>query len=199
MWLDSLRCLFDHPHLLAADPSARELLARAQTVTISVSAAVVASDVDRSRIANVAVAAPHLLSNTMDVAPRCPSILDQPLDLLAVGKGLQPSPTRWLARSFARASRTTFSHLGNSRPGTASGLPGAFLWDAGVERRHRAGGLLRANCLRHDHRHDHDSIGGGGTRATIRRRISNVSQESTGSDTQLLGWNSSVTRLVENI
>jgi hypothetical protein len=61
MWLDSLRCLFDHPHLLAADPSARELLARAQTVTISISAAGVVSDVDRSRIANVAVAARELL------------------------------------------------------------------------------------------------------------------------------------------
>jgi len=187
MRLDRLRSLLDHSQLLAADPPARRLLALAKTLSILRSAARVDCDVDCSRTAHATMATCRALHHALDVDSRHPSILDRPLDLLAIRKALQHRPTERPSRDSAQPSRTAVGYVRNPRPGSTSGLSRASLPDAGVDPGYWAGSLLCTNCVRDDHGHDHDSIGRRGTRATIWKRISSLSRKSTGSAAQSLG------------
>jgi hypothetical protein len=171
MWLDGLRRLLDDSQLLAADPLARGLLALAETLALPRSAAGVECDVDHSRIAYDTMAAHRPLHHSLDVDSRHPSILDRPLDLLAIRKALQPGPTRRPTRGSAQPSRTAVGNIRNSQPSPPSGLSRTPLRATGVERGHQTGSLLCLNRVRCGHGRDHDSIGRRGTRATIRKRI----------------------------
>ena len=99
--LGSLRRLFDDSCLLATDPPACPLLARAETFPICGSGASVDCDVDHFRVADVEVAPRRPLQYALDLDSRHFFILDRYLDLLAVWKGLQFSAARRLARGFA--------------------------------------------------------------------------------------------------
>lgn len=169
-----MRGVFDHPSILAGGSSPGAALARASEVALSRIAPGVDRDVGWGRRTDRAVAAGRALFDGLELDSGSAAVCCGLLDLCASGNALQLGAAWRVAGIATRASRAAFGDHRNSGPREASGVPGTFVRDAGLERRDGASGELAADGLRDDHGRGDDSHGGCGAGEAVWRGVPRV-------------------------
>jgi hypothetical protein len=157
--LAGVRRLCHHPVILAGHPFPGGVLAIATAFSISHPDTGLDGNVGRGGGKHSSLARPAALHDSVGLAA---SGLDPGrgiVDLQVLRGRLQRRPTRRTSRTHPRTPRTAPDHIGDTRPGPASGLFGALMRDAGLERGIRTGGLLRADPVRVGYRGHHDPVG----------------------------------------
>lgn len=157
-----LRCLFDHPRLLADDSSLCRAVARAAALAIFGAIAGVGGNVGRSRAGHSPLAGHLALSNRLDVERGGSAVRWRIVRLFAIGKGFQRNPTWRPARSSRRQPRAAVGNGWHQIESAASSVPSASVRNASVERRDRARGVLGADGVRCGYRSGDDPNGGCG-------------------------------------
>lgn len=170
-----LRGLLDDPAVLAADSFAHGVLARAAKVAVSRAPAGVAGDVGGCGAGHGSVEKAGLLSKHLDVASGARSVRAGHLALCALGGALQRGATERDSGNAGRGNGTAPGDHGYPRARAASGVPGASVRDAGVERGHGACRVLLADGFCNGHGRNHDSRGGCGAGEEIRGGVSGIS------------------------
>src|SRR5579863_3038172 len=100
--MDRLRHLLDHPDILAANPSARPVLALPPCLALQNTSAALDRNVGCRRRHHGSVAWLHTLHQPMDVVSRYSFILRGTGSLQTVSPQFLPGPTRRTTRSSAR-------------------------------------------------------------------------------------------------
>src|ERR1019366_3126154 len=98
------------------------------------------------------------------------------LCLFAIRKEFQREAARRAAGSSWQESRAATGYGWNPVAGAASGVPGASLRNAGMERGNRTRGVLGTDGVRHGHGSGDDPDGGCGVGAEVWRLLSRVSE-----------------------
>src|ERR1700687_299015 len=143
-----LRHLFDHPRLLADDPSVCRAVARPASflspLAIYGAVARMGRDVARRGVGHAAVAGWITVSSGLDLGHGDCAVPLRAVGLFAIREEFQPEATRRPARSSWRKSRSAPGDGWNPGASAASCVPGAPVRDAGMERGHRPRGVLGA-------------------------------------------------------
>ncbi len=159
-----LRRLFDHPRILADDsPICRQVACAPSFISslaLYLAVARVDGDVGRGRIGHAALARRIAVSRRLDVGRGGFAVRLRAVCLFAICKGLQCQATRRIAGSSWRKSRAAAGNGWNPLASAASGISGASVRDAGMERRNRARGVLGPDSVRRGHGSGDDPYGG---------------------------------------
>src|ERR1035437_2480961 len=175
-----LRRVFDHPCLLVHDSSLCRAVAGAAsflpTITLYGAAARVDGHVGCGRAGHAAVAEHLALSHRLAVGRGGSAFRRWILCLFAIRKEFQREAARRAAGSSWHEPRAATGHGWHPFAGTASGVPGACVRNAGMERGNRTRGVLGTDGVRNNHGSGDDPDGGCGVGAEVWRLLSNLSQ-----------------------
>ena len=177
--LAGVRGLLEHSLFLVSGASQSGVLEVAAAIALPRPASGLGDDVGSAGPDHSAMAAGCALFERMAVGSGIASVWHWIVVVFAVEPELQRAATEWFAGGL-RPWRTTVGGDGDSRAGTASGLFGASLRNAGVEHRDWARGLLHAYGVCGGYWHRNDSDGRQGTGTKIRGRISPVQSACAG-------------------
>ncbi len=179
-----MRRLCHHSVILVDHPPPRRLLALAEGFPVSHPDTTVDRNVDRSGRDYGSVARPDVLCHSVDMATRDAPLRRRVVDLQTRWSRFQRRPTRRPAGARLQTWGTAPGNIGHTRAGPPSRVSGTFVRDAGLEPGDGTGGLLWADRVRTGHWRGHDPIGRSGTGAALRRRISRIPANRTGSRAQ---------------
>src|SRR5208337_775744 len=171
-----LRRVFDHPCLLVHDSSVCRTVACAASLAVCPAGAAVDGDVGYGCTGDSALAGHLALSSRLGMGRCGPAICLRTISIFAIRKEFQREAARRAARNSWRESRAAAGDGRNPVAGTASGVPGASVRNAGMEHRDRPGGLLGSDGVCHGHRGSDDPDGGFGTGNEVWRLLPRVSQ-----------------------
>ena len=175
-----LRRVFDHSRLLADDSSVCRAVARAASFLSSLAiygaVARLGGDVVRGRTGHAAVAKRTTLPSRLGLGSGSFAVRLRAVCLFAILEEFQCEATRWIAGSSWRKSPAAAGDRWNPVARAASGVPGASVRDAGVERRDRGRGVLGSDGVRSAHRGGDDPDGGRGVGEKVWRDLPSVSQ-----------------------
>ena len=107
--------------------------------------------------------------------------------LFAIREEFQREATRRTAGNSWRKSRSATGDGWNPGARAASGIPGASVRDAGMERRHRPRGVLGTNGVRCGHGSGDDPDGGCGVGEAVRGFLPRLSQIRAGRSAASMG------------
>src|SRR6202158_5701979 len=155
-----LRCVFNHPRLLVDDSPSWRAIARAAPLAIFGVAARVDGDVDRGCAGYAALAGHLALPIRLGLDRGGPPVRLRAVCVFAIREEFQREATRRTAGSSWRGPRAAAGNGWNPGTGAASGVPGASLRDAGLERGDQPGGVLGADGVRRGHGSGDDPDGG---------------------------------------
>src|SRR5271157_82095 len=151
-----LRRVFDHSRLLADDSSVCRALARTASfisaLAIYGAVARLGGDVGRGRTGHAAVARRTTVSSELDLGRSGSAVRLRVVCLFTIPEEFQCEATRRIAGSSWRKSPAAAGDRWNPVAGSPSGVPGASVRDAGMERRDRARGVLGSDGVRSAHR-----------------------------------------------
>jgi hypothetical protein len=171
-----LRRVFDHPRILAHDPSVCGAMENVEPLAIHRTVARVDGDLDRCRAGDASLAMRLALSRELDLDSRHCAAFLRIVHLFAIGKKFQRATTRRPAGSEPRRCRPASGDRWNSITHTASGVPRASVRDARLERWDRTRSLLGVDRARSGHGSSDDPNGGCGIGEKIWSRIPHLSQ-----------------------
>jgi hypothetical protein len=169
-----LRGLFHHSFVLVHGASARRAVAVPRRIAVPGTGSGLGDDVDWHGLPDRTLAARSLVLDPLELASGRCFVRGGYLPLLAVRSALQLEATRRLARSFAQSARAATGHDRDTLTRAASGVPGTFVRNGGLEPRDRAGGLLADDWFRDRNWRSHDSHGRRGIGAEIRGGVYQV-------------------------
>ena len=121
-----------------------------------------------------------VLSGGLDLDCSGIAVCLRALSVFAIGKGFQREATRRPPGNSWPESRATAGDRWNPVASAASGVSGASLRDAGMERRNRARGVLGADGVCRGHGSGDDPDGGCGAGEEVWRLLPRVSRVRTG-------------------
>ena len=171
-----LRRVFDHPRLLVHDSSVCRTMACAASLAVCSAGAAVDGDVGCGCAGDSAVAGHLALSSGLGLGRCCPAICLRAVFIFAIRKEFQRQATRRAAGSSWRKSRAAAGDGWNPVASAASGVPGASVRDAGMERRDRPSGVLGSDGIRGGHGNGDDPHGGCGVGEEVWRLLPRLSQ-----------------------
>jgi hypothetical protein len=175
-----LHHLFDHPRLLADDPSVCRAVARPASflspLAIYGAVARMGRDVARRGVGYAAVTGCITVSSGLDLGQGDCAVGLRAVGLFAIREEFQREATRRPARSSWRKSRSAPGHGWNPGASAASCVPGTPVRDAGMERGHRPRGVLGTDDIRSRYGSGEDPTGGCGVGEEVWGLLSLVSQ-----------------------
>jgi hypothetical protein len=175
-----LRGLFHHSFVLVYGASARRAVAVQREFAVPGAGPGVGHDVDWHGLPYGTLAARSYLFDVLELASGRCFLCGGHLPLFPIRSALQLEATRRLARSIAESAGAAAGHDRDTLTRAASGVPGAFMRNGGVDPRDWACGLLESDRFCRHHGSYDDSHGGRGIGEAVRDRVQAVPALSSG-------------------